>query len=159
MSLLVLQIIIKQWDKSQRTQKHVEERAKIANHHPIIFPPAFYALDQQCVIDAYGDDLLENRIRYSQPDINTIKFDHFQVSLSNNTLQYNGAPNSDSTSRTLGPLDNRWIQCEYNWRYSVYQGGLYYWLYEEVTLNAINLNRLDENIFMNSEPDSIILTG
>ena len=39
MSILVLQLIIKQWNKCQRTQQHADERAKIASHYPINFPP------------------------------------------------------------------------------------------------------------------------
>ena len=50
MSVLVLQLIIKQWDKSQRTQQYVDERAKIASHYPINFPPARYTSDKQCVM-------------------------------------------------------------------------------------------------------------
>ena len=156
MSILVLQITIKQWDKSQRSQKHIEERAKIANHYPLVFPPAFYAFDKQCVIDQHGDDLLGNRLRYSQPDGDTIQFDQFQIGLNNKILEYIGSPDSDIAPRTIGSLDNRWVQCQYDWRYSVYQGGFYYWLYEEVTVNAIYLNTLNENTFMNDVPESVI---
>lgn len=157
MSVLVLQIIIKQWDKSQRTQQHVEERAKIANRHLVAFPPAVYAFDKQVVIDQHGDDLLGNRLQYSQLDNNTIRFDRFQISLNNKTLEYIESPDTDTAHKTIGSVDNRWIQCKYNWRYGVDEGGFYYWLYEEVTLNAIYLNTLDENVFMNSEPEIVLL--
>lgn len=159
MSVLVLQIIIKQWDKSQRTQKHIEQRAKIPNQYPIIFPPAFYAFDKQCVINQHGDDLLGNRISYSKPDNDTIQFDRFQVKQSNKTLEYTGQPDSNSTARKLGTLDSEWLQCKYDWRYSIYEGGFYYWLYEEITLNAIYVDTLDDNIFINSEPKIVVLEG
>ena len=29
---------------------------------------------------------------------------------------------------------------------------MYYWLYEEVTLNAICINKLNEKVFLNTEP-------
>ncbi|NQY26360.1 MAG: hypothetical protein HRT92_04200 [Piscirickettsiaceae bacterium] len=157
MSILVLQITIKQWDKSQRSQKHIEQRAKIANHYPLVFPPTFYAFDTQCVIDQHGDDLLGNRLRYSQPDDDTIQFDQFQIGLSNKILEYIGSADSDIAPRTIGSLDNRWVQCQYDWRYSVYHGGFYYWLYEQVTVNAIYLNTLNENSFMNGAPDQRVL--
>lgn len=54
MSLLVLQIVIKQWDKSRRTDAHVLQRAAIPNAYPLIFPPAFYVFDDQCIIDQHG---------------------------------------------------------------------------------------------------------
>jgi hypothetical protein len=43
--MLVLQIITKQWDKSQRTAAHVLERTNIPDRYPIIFPAAFYDLN------------------------------------------------------------------------------------------------------------------
>jgi len=156
MSILILQTIIKQWDKSQRTQKHIKQRGEIADHNPVIFPHAFYVFDKQCVIDQHGDDLLGDRIVYSQPDNDTIQIDRFQISLSNKTLEYLGLPNSNSAPRTISSLDNGWVQCKYVWRYSVYEGGFYYWLYEEITLNAIYVDTLDENVFI-SEPERVIL--
>ncbi len=41
MRQLILQIVIKQWDKSQRTEAHERLRAAIPDQFPIIFPPAF----------------------------------------------------------------------------------------------------------------------
>jgi hypothetical protein len=160
MSILVLQLIIKQWDKSQLTQQHADERANIANHYPINFPPARYTLDKQCVIDLHGDDLLKNRLGYSQPSNNIIQIDRFQVNLNKKELVYrNSLSDPDSEARAVGSLDERWIQCKYDWRYSVYEGGLYYWLYEEVTLNAIAINAFDENIFLDAKPERIMLNG
>jgi len=159
MSLLVVQMVIKQWDKSQRTQKHIEERAMIAKQYPITFPPAFYTFDKQCVIDQHGDDLLGDRLRYYQPNKDTIEIDRFRVSLSNKTLEYIGKPDSNEASRKLGSIDNDWIQCQYDWRYSIYEGGFYYWLYEEVTLNAIYVDSLDDKLFMESKPKVIVLNG
>ena len=152
MSILVVQIIIKQWDKSQRTEKHVEQRAAIPDQYPINFPPAFYAFNNQCVIDPHGDDLLGNRIRYSQDDNGTIKFDRFQVCLNSKVLEYMGLRDSDKERRTVATLDNQWIQCQYDWRYSVYEGGFYYWLYEEVSINVISINSPDKNVFLKAKP-------
>lgn len=152
MSILVLQIIIKQWDKGQRTKECVEQRAEIPDRYPIDFPPAFYVFNNQCVIDQHGDDLLGDRVTYSQGANGTVKFDRFQVCLNSKILEYIGKPDSDKGRRTIGALDKKWIQCKYDWRYSVYEGGLYYWLYEEVVLNAISISTLNGNVFLDSDP-------
>ncbi len=151
MSVLILQIIIKQWDKSQRTDAHVLLRANQADHFPLNFPPAFYALNQQCVIDQRGDDIQGNRLKYSLAANGSLLFDRFQISLVNNSLTYLGA-NSTISPQELGNLDNQWLQYNYNWRYSIFESDRYYWLYEEVTLNAIHLKQLDELIFLNTKP-------
>lgn len=156
MSTLVIQFIIKQWDKRQRTQQHSDERAKIPDRYPIIFPPASYIVNDHCVIDQHGDDLLGNRIRFSQPDDDTIRFDRFHVNITNRILDYIAPSDADSVSNTLGSLDNTWIQCKYDWRYGVDEGGFYYWLYEAVTLNAMYVDTITENLFMDSEPEIIV---
>jgi hypothetical protein len=158
MSILVLQIIIKQWDKSQRTKEHIEQRAEIPKQYPIISPPAFYVFNNQCVIDQHGDDLLGERVSYSQGDDGKIKFDRFQVCLDSKMLEYMGEPESGDDHKIIGSLDNQWIQCQYDWRYSVYEGGFYYWLYEEVSLNLISVSTLDENVFLNAD-SAIFFTG
>ncbi len=158
MSILVFQIIIKQWDKSQRTEECVEQRAGIPDQYLINFPPAFYALDNQCVINQHGDDVLGNRVSYSQGDDGKVKFDRFQIGLNNKVLEYTGKSDSDNGSKIIGSLDNKWIQCKYDWRYSVYEGGFYYWLYEAVTLNVISISKLNESVFLDSEP-SIVFSG
>lgn len=155
MSILVLQIVIKQWDKSQRTDEHVVERAKIPNQYAVIFPPAIYAFDKQCVIDQHGDDVQDNRLNYTLLDSSMILLDRFKINTKNLLLEYTPA-DPDQPPRTLGSLENRWIQCKYNWRYGVDQGGFYYWLYEEVTLNAISVDELNSHLFIESKPDLII---
>ena len=158
MSILVLQLIIKQWDKSQRTKQHVDERAEMVSHYPISFPPARYTADKQCVMDLHGDDRLNNRLSYSQPGNNIIQIDRFQVNLNKAELVYrNSLSDPDSTATRIGSLESQWLQCTYEWRYSVYEGGLYYWLYEQITLNAISINAFDENIFLNATPERVLL--
>jgi len=66
-----------------------------------------------------------------------------------------GHPKTDNAAVTLGSVGNNWTQCIYDWRYRVDEGGFIYWLYEEVTVNAISLNSLDENIFLSAEPSHI----
>jgi hypothetical protein len=149
--MLVLQILIKQWDKSQRTDAHVSERANIPDRYPIIFPPAFYGFNNQCVIDQHGDDIQGTRLKYSQLADGKIQFDRFQLSLEDKDIAYLGATQSGKASSVIGSLDNQWVQCKYTDRYSVFESDFYYWLYEEVTLNAICISEFNENVFINTE--------
>lgn len=151
MSVLILQIVIKQWDKSQRTEAHERLRAKIPDKYPLTFPPAFYVFDRQCAIDQHGDDIQGTRIKYSKDENGNILFDRFQVNLHDNIITYFGAKSGEAP-RIIGSLNNQWIQCKYNFRYSIFESDRYYWLYEEVTLNAIYLKQLNENMFLNAEP-------
>ena len=152
MSILVLQIVIKQWDKSQLTEKHVLDRAKIPDRYPVVIPPAFYAFNKECVIDKHGDDLQEGRVKYSQSADGKIRFDRFQICPEDKVLEYFGTTDPDEAPGIIGSLDSKWIQCKYNWRYGVFESGMYYWLYEEVTLNAICTNELNEDVFLHAEP-------
>ncbi len=152
MSILVLQIVIKQWDKSQRTGTHVLERAKIPDKYPIIFPPAFYVFNKKCVIDQHGDDRQGGRVKYSQLADGKIKIDRFQVCLESKDLEYFGISEAGEAPRIIGSLNNKWIQCKYNWRYGVFESDMYYWLYEEVTLNTICISKLNGKVFLNAEP-------
>jgi hypothetical protein len=150
--MLVLQIIIKQWDKSQRTAAHILARANIPDRHPIIFPPAFYAVNKHCVIDRHGDDRRGGRLKYAPLADGKIQFDRFQLNSDDKVIGYFGRTPSDKTPSVIGSLDNQWVQCKYTDRYSVFESDFYYWLYEEVTLNAICLSKFNENVFMDTEP-------
>ena len=163
MSILVLQIVIKQWDKSQQTETHVLDRAKIPDRYPVIIPPAFYACNGESVIDKHGDDLQGCRVKYSQSADGKIRFDRFQVCPEGKVLEYFGTTDPDEAPGIIGSLNNSWIQCKYNWRYGVFESNMCYWLYEEVTLNAICTNELNEEVFLHTEPalvhkDSIVLS-
>jgi len=150
--MLVLQIVTKQWDKSQRTAAHVLDRANIPNRYPIIFPPAFYEFNKQCVIDRHGDDVRGGRLKYAQLADGKIKFDRFQLSLEDKAIAYLGATQPDKAPNVIGSLNNQWVQCRYADRHSIFEGGFYYWLYEEVTLNAICIDEFNDNVFMDTEP-------
>lgn len=150
--MLVLQIVIKQWDKSQRTAAHVLARASIPDRYPIIFPPAFYDFNKQCVIDQHGDDIQGGRLKYAQLADGKIQFDRFQLGLEDNLIAYLGATQPDKAFRVIGSLDNQWIQCKYTDRYAVFESDFFYWLYEEVTLNAMCISEFNERVFMDTEP-------
>ena len=150
--MLVLQIVIKQWDKSQRTAAHVLNRTNIPDRYPIIFPPAFYEFNKQCAIDRHGDDVQGRRLKYAQLADGKIRFDRFQLSLEDKVIAYFNATQSDKMPSVIGSLNNQWVQCKYTDRYSVFESDFYYWLYEEVTLNAICFSEFNENVFMDTKP-------
>ncbi len=149
--MFVFQIIIKQWDKSGQTPEHQVARSQRPSSLPLDRNNAFYAFNQQCVIDRHGDNVMANPIALRQLDENTVQIDKFRLSLSEKVLEYVG----DAESRILACLDDNIIRCQYQWRYRVYEGGYYYWLYEQVTLNATYIANLDEFIFIDNEPKQI----
>jgi len=150
MSMLVLQVIIKQWDKSQRTVEHEKLRANIPDKYALTFPPAVYAFDQHCVIDQHGDDIQGDRVKYFKDAEGKIKIDRFQID-GDNIIEYVGSQ-SEQRPLQIGSVSNQWIQCKYNCRYSIFESDQIYWLYEEVTVNAICIDELNENIFLNAVP-------
>ena len=154
MSLLLLQITIKQWDKSQSSDAHAKLRAEMPIQHPIIFPPAFYAFDQQCVIDLHGGDLQPNRVKYTK-QANCIYFDRYFINLETKDIAYHN-PNTNQPAQIIGSINNQWLQSHYQCRYSVYESDLFYWLYEDVILNALYSNtNLDNQVFLTTKPTVI----
>ena len=57
MSVLVFQIVIKQWDKGQSSPEHVAARAAIPIRYSVATKPAYYVLDKPCIVDQHGDDI------------------------------------------------------------------------------------------------------
>ncbi|MFT4825610.1 MAG: hypothetical protein ACJAUG_000427 [Halioglobus sp.] len=156
MSLLIFQVIIKQWDKSQRSPSHVSARAAIPIRCIIAAEPAYFVLNKACIIDQHGDDIPTSifetgRIKTAVLQDGRIRFDRFQVcgDTEGDVLEYLA---KGKEPQILGPLNMGWIQCQYNWRYGVEEGGHNYWMYEEVTLNAVRADQLDVDYFLENEP-------
>lgn len=149
MSLIVFQIVVKQWDKSQRSEADALTRNQIPDRYDIHFPPALLACNNRVLIDPHGDDRQKKRLRCPEWIDDTLIFDRFVLSTTDWVLKYleTKRPTVD-----IGVLTESWIQCRYSWRYRVFEGGQFYWLYEEVTLNAACLPELDAQIFLRSEP-------
>ena len=161
MSLLVFQVVIKQWDRSQCTPDHANARAAIPVRYTVFSKPAYFVLDKPCIVDQHGDDIATSvfksgRITYGIMPDQRIRFDRFQVcgrsegdSLVGDTLEY---LSTDKKVQRVGQLHQGWIQCQYNWRYSVEEGGQRYWMYEEVTLNAACMEEFDADYFLTTDP-------
>jgi hypothetical protein len=156
MSQLIFQVIIKQWDKSQRTPSHVSAREAMPIRCTIAAEPAYYVLNKVCIIDQHGDDIPTSifktgRIKTAVLQDGRIRFDRFQVcgDIEGDVLEYLA---KGKKPEIIGPLNMGWIQCQYNWRYGVEEGGHNYWMYEEVTLNAVCADKLDVDYFLKTEP-------
>jgi hypothetical protein len=159
MSLYIFQVITRQWDKSQLSAEHQAERAKQANRLPLSREHAFYAFDKQCVIDSQGDNVMNSPINYRQVDADTIEIDRFRIALSEAKLSFLGLDEAGLAPCEMGSLANNFIQCQYQWRQRVYEGGFYYWLYEKRILNAIHMSELDERVFVDNEPNVFMLNS
>jgi len=159
MSVFVFQIVIKQWDKGQVSSEHTAARAAIPVRYPVITKPAYYVLGKPCIVDQHGDDISTNlfkngRIKYGILSDGRIRFDRFQVCGKGDAdvLEY---VSEGKGCQTIGTLNKGWIQCQYSWRYSVEEAGMRYWMYEEVTLNAVCLDEFDPEHFLKTEPSIV----
>ncbi len=156
MSVLVFQIVIKQWDKGQSSSEHVAARAAIPVRYSVTTKPAYHVLDKSCIVDQHGDDISTNvfkngRIKYGMLSDGRIRIDRFQVrgKEDGDILEY---VSEGKGCQIVGPLNQGWIQCQYSWRYSVEEAGMRYWMYENVTLNAVCLDEFDAECFLRAEP-------
>jgi len=152
MSTLVVQIVIQQWDKGQRSEADIKARAEKPDRYPVNDPNAHYLFDHQVVFDQHGDDLMGNRIHYELSDDGGFIIDRFRFDLNRKLLEYIAQPDSMLPTEPVADLSDGWVQCRYQWRYKVYEGGFYYWLYEAITVNAGFVESVTEDMFTGSEP-------
>lgn len=149
MRKLVVQIVIRQWDKSQLSAADNQARQAQADRYPVTLPPAVALFDDQVILDQHGDDVLGNRIHYQLTDARQFLIDQCCFSLPAQTLTIK--PSAEEAPVQLAIADG-WLQCHYHWRYKVFEGGFYYWLYEAVTLNAGFTQRVMKDIFLQTAP-------
>ena len=151
MNRLVLQIIFRQWDKGQRSEQETQQRAALPDRYPVKVPPAQTLDAGDIILDQHGDDRLGNRLQYRQYPDQRFVIDRFHIDRANHRLAYD----NDTALLTLGPLATPWIQCRYQWRYRVEEGGMIYWLYETVILNMAISEEFDPDLFVCTEPARI----
>jgi hypothetical protein len=149
--MLVVQLVIKQWDKSQHTQAHVDARQQLPISYPIDLSKASFVADRQVVVEQYGDDVMGNRLRYQLIEENIFLIDRLRFDLQQLTVE----SLSQDKANTALMLKNGWAQFRYDWRYKVFEGGFYYWLYEDVTINAGFMDNLNTEIFTTSQPQIV----
>jgi len=161
-STLIFQIHIKQWQKNQRASADVAARAAMPDRFSIKAAPGFFVLNRPCVIDQYSDGKAvatdtSRTLKTALMKDGAIALERFRVSQKEDQLIL--AYDTDETvSIEVGGLNNGWIQAHYNWRYAVERDGQMYWLYEDVTLNAVCLNTYDQDYFLTHEP-ALIFSG
>ncbi len=149
MHKLVVQTVIRQWDKSQLSAADSQTRRALADRYPVNVPPAVALFDGEIILDQHGDDVMGNRIRYQLTDARQFLIDRCCFSLPTQTLTIKQPPEGQPVQLSMA---DGWVQCHYQWRYKVFEGGFYYWLYEAVTLNACFIQRPAEDIFLQTEP-------
>ncbi|MTI64040.1 hypothetical protein [Methylophaga sp.] len=152
MSTLVVQIVIQQWDKGQQSEADISARAESPDRYPVTDPDARYLFDHQVVLDQHGDDVMGNRIQYELSDDGRFIIDRFRFDLNRKLLEYIAQPDSMLPTEPVADLSDGWVQCRYQWRYKVYEGGFYYWLYEAIIVNAGFVESLKQDVFTGSEP-------
>lgn len=166
MSLLIFQITIKQWDKGQNTPSHQSARNALPTAFSIVTKPAFSVFNTPCILEQHGDDIATNvfskgRIRTSVLSTDRVMLDRFQIVNGSEgfVLEYlaSGVGGLQQSPQVLGQLDGNWIQARYTWRYSVLESEQIYWMYEEVTLNAMCAKEetFAEDCFLNTKPNVV----
>ncbi len=153
MSILVIQTITRQWDKSQLTPEHVEARAQLPDRYPVKTAKAESLFSGKVLLDQHGDDTLGDRIQYELFDGDKFIIDCFGFDMENGEVAYFPPDDSDEEPELVTTMNDGWIQCQYEWRYKVEEGGAIYWLYEQFTINARFVDRLSDDVFMDEDPE------
>lgn len=152
--MLVLQIIIRQWDKSQLSEKHKQLRKDLPKRYPISSSVSALS-DGQIMLDQHGDDVTGNRIRYQLIDENSFLIDRLRIDLKTKTVEFKSRLQVDELPILLTTINGGWIQCQYQWRYRVEEGGFIYWLYENVIINISFIDEIDANVFIDKPPQQL----
>ena len=175
MQTLILQIAIKQWDKSQRSPEHIASRATLPDCFKVMNKPEFLILGVQCLIDQHTIDCMVSE-RSTSPNVTShgrelkkamladgsVKLDRFIISKDSNSNEMTLAYQAEKAAPLLiGSLSNDWVKAKYQWRHRVEKDNQIFWLYEEVTLNAALIDNFDknshENLFLNSKTQSVFI--
>lgn len=150
MKKLVLQFIIHQWDKSQFTEHHEQQRQELPDSYPI-GNEALALFDDRVLLEQFGDDVSGNRLQYQLLD-NYLLIDRFRLDLQTQTVEFKRRLKADEPPISLTSIDAGWIQCQYKWRYRIDEGGYIYWLYEKVIVNVCFTEINEPGVFVDSSP-------
>lgn len=152
MKQLILQVIIRQWDKSQMTGQAAQVRKALPKRYPVNIPPAKSLFEDRVIIDQHGDDLLGNRLQYQLVD-NFLLIDRFRFDLTTQTVEFKSKLTADVEPVQLTKITEGWQQFQYQWRYRVAHQEQIFWLYESVFLNACYSNYFNEKCFVRNFPE------
>jgi hypothetical protein len=168
MPTLIFQLVLKQWDKSQRSP---EFRSAIANTqaiYPMHAQPQFMLFDNQCVLDQHALDFTSAPLEQASAQLlseanagRTITksllpdgramLDRFILAKSNRFFQL-AYEDEEGLTTEIGPLKDGWLQAKYEWRYRIEKNNEIFWQYEEVTLNAALMTRMNSDVFLQQPP-------
>jgi len=156
MSTLIFQIHIKQWEKSQRSPADVAARAAMSDRFSITAKPEFFILNKPAVIDRCEGALANNQV--SDRPLKTailkdgsVKLERFVVSERDGQVILSYAQENQALAE-VGCLNEGWVQAKYQWRYRVENDEHIYWQYEEVTLNAVCVEKVEADYFLTTAP-------
>jgi hypothetical protein len=175
MQTLILQIAIKQWDKSQRSPEHIAFRAALPDCFKVMNKPEFLILGTQCLIDQHTIDCIASE-HSTNPNVTShgrelkkamlangsVKLDRFIISKDSNSNEMTLTYQAEKAAPLLiGSLSNDCIKVQYQWRHRVEKDNQIFWLYEEVTLNAALIDNFDknthENVFLGSQAQTVFI--
>lgn len=161
MKTLIFQVVLKQWDKSQRTDEHLAIRNAVKDRQTIQAKPEFVVLGAQCILDQYAinfsDDAKPVSGKHAGRELKkamlangAIKLDKLVISKTEANgkalkLQFE---NDKAELHTVGELNNNWMQVKYQWRYSVEKNNQIFWLYEDTTINVAYVDKLNARYFL-----------
>ena len=163
-ALAIFQVVIKQWDKSQRGDLEIKKRAALPDRYAVEFPPASYVFNQSCVVDVHGDATDKSRVNFLAQSPEVFVWDRFRVRKKNTRVLLDYMDLNVASDEALAKSDirdkiqthalvlNSWGQIKYTWRYSVTKDDSFFWLYEEITFNLAWLSVFDAEVFLNSNP-------
>lgn len=152
MKKLIIQIILRQWDKSQLSAAHQQARQALPDRYPVSASARPLA-GGEVILDQQGDDLTGNRIRFQLTSDQAFLVDRFRIDLKARTVEFKSRLTTDELPVLLTTVNDGWIQCRYQWRYRVEHDEQIFWLYEEIIVNMGFATDLEPNIFMSQPPE------
>lgn len=171
MQTLILQIAIKQWDKSQRSPEHIASRAAAPDCFIVVNKPEFLILDKQCLIDQHTIDFIHSpavinqcgrALKKAMLADGSVKLDRFIIAKNSKSNELTLSYQKDKEAPLeIGSLPNCGVKAQYHWRHRVEKDNQIFWLYEEVTLNAVLIDDFDKNthtnVFLDSQAQTIFI--
>ena len=174
MNTLVFQIVLKQWDKSQRHEAFQAAISSAANAYPIQSKPEFMLFETPCVLNQQALDFTiapldattaehisgkgaGRTIKQALLTDGSAKLDRFIISRADQVFHLSYEDEEGMIS-DIGNLDNGWIQAKYQWRYRIEKNHEIFWQYEEVILNTALVQQVAVDIFL-SHPPAMIFSG
>jgi len=156
MSTLIFQIHIKQWEKSQRSPADVAARAAMSDRFTITAKPEFFILNKSAIIDRCQGDVSGHQgsdrpLKTAIMKDGSVRLERFMVSERGGKVILSYAQENQDLAE-VGCLNEGWIQAKYQWRYRVENDEHIYWQYEEVTLNAVCVEKVETDYFLETAP-------